>query len=210
MNLIEQARSYVMDILRKCETYPYHNPDHTVKVCDRATYIALAEWIDGEDLEDLQIACLFHDTGFTEQYSKNEFIGVKIARHWLESHSHPKLRIDKIEGIIMATVLFSKPKTHIQEIIQDADLDNIGTHEEFYYSQRYLTELRTIWGVDISDCSYWQFVYTLLTKYKFHTKTAKKERHDQLMRDIEHMEKFINMIGCTLPEPDSHRMHVVQ
>ena len=144
MNLIEQARSYVQDILRKCESYPYHNPDHTLKVYDRATYIALAENVDGEDLEDLQIACLFHDTGFTEQYSKNEFIGVKIARRWLESHQHPKLRIDKIEGIIMATVLFSKPKTHLQEIIQDADLDNIGTHEEFYYSQRYLVELRTI------------------------------------------------------------------
>ncbi len=144
MNLISQARSYVLDILRKCEGYPYHNPDHTLRVYDRATYIALSENVDGEDLEDLQIACLFHDTGFTEQYSKNEFIGVKIARHWLESHRHPKLRIDKIEGIIMATVLFSKPKSHLQEIIQDADLDNIGTHEEFYYSQRYLTELRII------------------------------------------------------------------
>ena len=32
----------------------------------------------------------------------------------------------------MATVLFSKPKTLLEEIIQDADLDNIGTKEEFY------------------------------------------------------------------------------
>jgi uncharacterized protein len=72
--LIDQARSYVFDILRKCESYPYHNPSHTESVFTRATYLALAEGVDGEDLEDLQIACLFHDTGFTEQYEKNEYV----------------------------------------------------------------------------------------------------------------------------------------
>ena len=44
----------------------------------------------------------------------------------------------------MATVLFSTPKTHLQNIIQDADLDNIGTKEEFFYSQRMLEELRHV------------------------------------------------------------------
>jgi hypothetical protein len=109
----------------------------------------------------------------------------------------------------MATVLFSKPKTHLEQIIQDADLDNIGTKEEFFYSQNYLREIRTIGHADIPDCSYWQFVYTLLTKYKFHTKTAKKERHEQQLRDVEHMEKFLSMIGCAIPSTDGENMHHV-
>lgn len=197
--LIDQARSYVFDILRKCESYTYHNPAHTESVFTRATYLGLAEGVDGEDLEDLQLACLFHDTGFTEQYEKNEYVGARIARTWLVAHAHPEKRIAKIEGIIMATVLFSKPKTHLEEIIQDADLDNIGTKEEFYYSLDYLDEIRKIGHVDMPDCSYWQFVYTLLTRYKFHTKTAKAERRDQQLRDVDHMEKFIAMIGCELP-----------
>lgn len=207
--IIEWAKSYVFDILRRCENYQYHNPGHTKWVLDRATYLAMAEWVDGEDLEDLQLACLFHDTGFTEQYEKNEYIGAKIARKWLEAHEHPEKRIEKIENIIMATVLFSKPKTHLEEIIQDADLDNIGTKEEFYYSLDYLDEIRTVGHVDISDCSYWQFVYTLLTRYKFHTKTAKSERHDQQLRDVDHMEKFITMIGCELPSKEWPNMHHV-
>ena len=207
--LTDLARSYVFDILRKCESYTYHNPSHTESVFTRATYLALAEWVDGEDLEDLQLACLFHDTGFTEQYEKNEYIGARIARTWLSLHEHPEKRIAKIEGIIMATVLFSKPKTHLEEIIQDADLDNIGTKEEFFYSQNYLEEIRNIGHVDMPDCSYWQFVYTLLTRYKFHTKTAKSERHDQQVRDIDHMEKFIAMIGCELPTKGGINMHHV-
>ena len=205
--LTDLARSYVFDILRRCESYPYHNPEHTKSVVTRATYLAMAEWVDGEDLEDLQIACLFHDTGFTEQYEKNEYIGARIARTWLTMKSHPEKRIAKIEGIIMATVLFSKPKTHLEEIIQDADLDNIGTKEEFYYSLDYLDEIRTIGHMDMPDCSYWQFVYTLLTRYKFHTKTAKAERYDQQMRDVDHMEKFIAMIGCDLPSKVGTNMH---
>lgn len=209
MTLIETAKAYTDTLLEACADYPYHNPAHTAGVFARATYLAMAEWVDGEDLEDLQLAALFHDTGFTEQYEKNEYIGARIARTWLTENHHPETRIAKIEGIIMATVLFSKAKTHLEQIIQDADLDNIGTKEEFFYSQNYLREIRTIGHADIPDCSYWQFVYTLLTKYKFHTKTAKKERHEQQLRDVEHMEKFLSMIGCSVPSTDGENMHHV-
>ncbi|MBX9809168.1 HD domain-containing protein, partial [Candidatus Gracilibacteria bacterium] len=170
-SLIESAKTYTQSLLQGCKDYPYHNPAHSISVLDRATYIAMAEDVNNVDLEDLQLACLFHDTGFSEQYEKNEHIGARIARTWLEEKNHPKERIEKIEKIIMATVLFSTPHSHLENIIQDADLDNIGTKSEFTFSQNYLTELRSVGGKNISDCAYWQFVYKLLTKYKFHTDT---------------------------------------
>jgi uncharacterized protein len=210
MSLIDEAKSYTTELLEKCKDYPYHNPAHTTGVFNRVTYLALAENVTGEDLEDLQIAALFHDTGFTEQYPKNEHIGARIARNWLKEKGHPADRIEKIEGVIMATVLFSKPRNILEQIIQDADLDNIGTKEEFYYSLDYFDELKKVGAMQISDCAYWQFVYTLLTKYKFHTKTAKKERHEQQLRDVEHMEKFLPMIGCSVPQSEHHTMHDVQ
>jgi uncharacterized protein len=208
-SLIESARTYTQDLLQVCAAYPYHNPAHSTGVLDRATYIALAEDVGNEDLEDLQLACLFHDTGFSEQYEKNEHIGARIARKWLEEKDHPKDRIAKIEKIIMATVLFSTPRTHLENIIQDADLDNIGTKAEFVYSQRYLAEIRSVGGKDISECAYWQFVYKLLTKYKFHTDTARSERHEQQIRDVEHMEKYLMMIGCEIPHVEPDTMHEV-
>lgn len=209
-SLVAQARAYTSELLEYCKDYPYHNPAHTQWVFDRATYLGVVDNLSNEDLEDLQIAALFHDTGFTEQYEKNEHIGAKIARRWLEEKGHPERRIEKIEDIIMATVLFSKPRTHLECIIQDADLDNIGTTEEFFYSQRYLEELRTIGKVEISDCAFWQFVYTLLTKYKFHTDAAKAQRHNQQMLDVEHMVKYLSMIGCDVPTVDKHAMSGVQ
>ncbi len=208
-SLLDSARVYTNFLLEQCKAYPYHNPDHTRGVFDRATYLAMSEGIEGDDVEDLQLACLFHDTGFTVQYQKNEHIGAQIARKWLTEQHHPAERIEKIENIIMATVLFSKPKTHLEKIIQDADLDNIGTKSEFFYSQHLLEELRTIGQMETSDCAYWQFVYTLLTKYKFHTKTAKSERHDQQVLDVEHLEKFLTMMGCEVPRQDKDSMHQV-
>jgi uncharacterized protein len=208
-SIVESARIYTQDLLQVCNSYPYHNPAHSISVLDRATYIAMAEDVSNEDLEDLQLACLFHDTGFSEQYEKNEHIGARIAYKWLEKNGHNPERIEKIEKIIMATVLFSTPRTHLEKIIQDADLDNIGTKHEFIYSQSYLTELRTVGGKDISDFAYWQFVYKLLTKYKFHTETAKAERHEQQLRDVEHMEKYLTMIGCEIPHVEPDTMHEV-
>lgn len=83
-SLVEAAKKYTQDLLQVCKDYPYHNPEHSISVLDRATYIAMAENVGNEDLEDLQLACLFHDTGFSEQYEKNEHIGARIARNWLE------------------------------------------------------------------------------------------------------------------------------
>lgn len=209
MTLLDSARVYTSSLLEHCKDYPYHNPAHTRWVFDRATYLAMAEGVDGDDLEDLQLSCLFHDTGFTEQYQKNEHIGSQIARKWLMENNHPHDRIMKIENIIMATVLFSKPHTHLERIIQDADLDNIGTQSEFFYSQRLLEELRGVGQMETSDCAYWQFVYTLLTRYKFHTKTARKERHDQQTLDVEHLDKFLTMMGCEVPNQEKDNMHQI-
>jgi len=85
-HLVKKAQNTVFPLLEKyCGDYPFHNPAHTRGVFERATYLALTENINATDLEDLQIAALFHDTGFTEQYPKNEYIGSQIARGWLEN-----------------------------------------------------------------------------------------------------------------------------
>ena len=168
-SLVEEAYAHTMELINYyCRDYFFHNWSHTQSVFDRSTYLALSEGISGTDLEDLQIAALFHDTGFSVQYAKNEYEGSQIARRWLESKNHDESRIQKIEKIIMATVLFSKPKTLLEEIIQDADLDNIGTKEGFKNSEKVLREYREIAKINISDCTYWQFSYKVFFHYIFY------------------------------------------
>jgi len=73
----------------------------------------------------LLIAALFHDTGFTVQYTNNERIGMQIARKYLENIQYEESRIQKIERLIFATVLFSEAHDILEGIIQDSDLDNL-------------------------------------------------------------------------------------
>ena len=199
-HLVREAQNFVFPLLEKhCAHYPFHNPSHTRSVFERSTYLALAENINSTDLEDLQIASIFHDTGFIEQYPKNEYIGAQIARHWLEEAGHPEERIEKIESLIMATVLFSHAKNTLEGIIQDADLDNIGTESAFAFSQSLLRELREVAHIELSDCAYWQFTYRVHNNFSFHTHTAQNERNRQKVLNVKHLESYLTMLDCEVP-----------
>jgi HD superfamily phosphodiesterase len=124
-SIINRALHYVIDLLDLINHYQYHNINHTLDVYARAGYLCDKEFINEQDKNDVLIAALFHDTGFIEQYEKNEKIGAKIARKYLESIDWPEERIVNIERLIMATVLFSEPKNKLEQIMQDADLDNL-------------------------------------------------------------------------------------
>ena len=100
----------------------------------------------------------------------------------------------------MATVLFSKSKTKLQDIIQDADMDNIGTKDAYEYSRALLEEIRHVAGVEVSDCTYWQFTYKVHTSFHFHTKTADHERSRQLVLNIQHLEAYLEMLECEVPK----------
>ncbi|MFZ2255261.1 MAG: hypothetical protein WAW59_05575 [Patescibacteria group bacterium] len=46
MSLLDSARVYTSYLLEQCKDYPYHNPDHTRGVFDRATYLAMSEGVE--------------------------------------------------------------------------------------------------------------------------------------------------------------------
>lgn len=187
-----------------CHTYQFHNEKHTKSVFERSTYLGMNIGISPEDLEDLQIASAFHDIWFLEQYAKNEYIWSQIARKWLEKMGHNEERIRKIENIIMATVLFSKPKTLLEEIIQDSDLDNIWTTSAFKNSQALEIEIREHSWIEMLECAFWQFTYRVYTNFNFNTEIAKKERLNQKKLNIELLEAYLKMLSCEVPYPYDH------
>lgn len=203
--LITEAYNYVMPLIEAhCWHYFFHNERHTEQVFERVQYLADTEWISDIDREDLQIAALFHDIGFIEQYAKNEYIGSQIARKWLEGQHHDEKRIKKIERMIMATVIFSKPKTLLEQIMQDADLDNIGTEAGFENSLLIEKELKEIAEISIVGCQYWQYAYKIYHDFQFHTQAARAERNEwkekNMKKIIAELESFWD---CKIPyDPD--------
>ena len=137
------------------------------------------------------MAALFHDTGFTRQYTDNEKIGAEIARRYLENIYYPQDRIQKIERLIQATVLFSDANDILEGIIQDADLDNLGRKDCFIKTLLVRKELITINHMDMPKRKWLSFTYNLMRNYHYKTSTAQSEREVTQNLNIKKLEEKI-------------------
>lgn len=107
----------------------YHNALHTADVLEKAVQIARQEGItEKEELMLLKIAALFHDNGFLYTYTDHEERSCIIMRAQMQEFFN-EAALEKICGMIMATKIPQAPKTHLEEIICDADLDYLGRED---------------------------------------------------------------------------------
>lgn len=189
--IINKVLHYILDLLDSINHYPYHNINHTLDVYTRVGYLTDKEWIYGDDKTDLLIAALFHDTGFTIQYTNNEKIGVQIARAYLEGIWYEESRIQKIERLILSTVLFSEAHDILEGIIQDADLDNLGRKDCFIKTLLVRKELNTIAHMNISKKKWLEVSYNLIRTYQYRTLTAKWERNEVKIINTQKLEEKI-------------------
>lgn len=107
--------------------FTYHSLEHTLDVLEQTQRIARAEGLNNdENLFLLQMASLYHDTGFLYVYAGHEVKGCEMAGNELPGFGITQTQIEKICGMIMATKIPQSPKNKLEEIICDADLDYLG------------------------------------------------------------------------------------
>lgn len=176
--IISWALKYVIDILEKVDHYPYHNINHTLDVYARIWHLADKEFVYLEEKTDLLLAALFHDTWFVETYFENEIAWAKIARRYLENINFREDRIKRIENMILATIMFTKPKNKLEKIIQDADFDNLWRRDFIVKCLLVKKELNIIANKDIPIKEWFKSTYVLMRKHSFKTITAKSERDE--------------------------------
>jgi ligand-binding sensor domain-containing protein/class 3 adenylate cyclase/HD superfamily phosphodiesterase len=166
----------------------YHGIHHTIDVTNSAEEIAREEGVDGEDLFLLKTAALFHDAGFVQEYVKNEKIGVTYAREVLPKYGYTERQIDIIDGIIMATEIPQNPKTHLEMIMCDADLDYLG-REDFYEISESLKKELIAFGKIQGDRQWDEMQIPFLEKHQYFTETNKRRRQPNKLKRIEEIKK---------------------
>ena len=126
---VNQVQDYVSNLFRDNSPSEnvYHNMTHTIEVVDGAKEIALAESVNGDDLELIIIAAWFHDLGYLKTCDGHEDISKEYARNFLKSQNYPEDKIQKITSLIEATRMPQNPKNKLEEILCDADLHHLGT-----------------------------------------------------------------------------------
>lgn len=189
---LEKAKRYVNQLLSPIEDHYYHEYSHALEVMQRALYLWEKEGLDEDEIEMLGLAGIFHDTGFIIQYDNNEPIGAKIAENYLKSILYPMEKIKIIEEMILATdPKYTKPKNIYEEIIKDADMDNLWREDFFDKADKLKMEIETIKHIKINDPEWNHGLVELLTQHTFYTKTQQLERNPKKQSSQNTLEEMI-------------------
>lgn len=192
MNNIGIIRDHVVAMLTTglSKNLVYHNIHHTIDVTEQCLIIAKEEGItDLNALLELEIAALYHDTGFIDTYNGHEARGCEIAREQLPAFGISEKSIDVICGLIMATKVPQNPLDHLQQIICDADLDYLG-RDDFYETGNNL-RIELIACNLITDQHDWEErQLNFLTAHQYFTKTSVKKREPKKREFIDQLVKL--------------------
>ncbi len=189
-----KAERFIMKLLEKklSPKLHYHSIAHTRDVTKAAERIALMEGVRGEDLFLLQTAATYHDAGFVERYEANEPIGVRMARDILPRYGYEPDQIDIVAGLIYATRIPHAPKSHLQEIICDADLDYLGRDDFHEIADKLRIELREHGKIN-SDRMWDEIQVKFLTQHKYFTRSAIKLRQEKKEKHIEEIKEKLKV-----------------
>ena len=198
---LKKVDQYIRDLFK--QELPvgikFHDANHTLHpergVVAIANRIALSEKISDHDRELLIAAAYFHDTGYIREYEKNEPIAARMAGRILRLIGYKPNEIKKIQKMILATDLACEPKTHLEKILCDADLDNLG-REDFFKLDAKLREGRRIRGLDVSDDAKWyKGTLAVIQNHKYYTASQKTMREEGKHKNIKKLIKKLETIG---------------
>ncbi|MCP4522666.1 MAG: HD domain-containing protein [Candidatus Gracilibacteria bacterium] len=190
--VIRRAKEYVNGLLIPLERHYYHQYSHALEVMERSLYLGKREGLTDAELEMLALAALFHDTGFIIQYDNNEPIGAKIAQNYLKSMLYDREKIEIIESIILATdPKYKQPKNIYEEIIKDADLDNLGRNDFWNKTKDLSREIQAIKNIKTMDPEWQHGIIDFLADHKYYTKTQQDERDSQKKENLSRLEDML-------------------
>ena len=176
----------------------YHDAAHTLHptkgVVATADRIGKSENISEHDRDLLIAAAYFHDTGYIREYEKNEPIAARMAGRILKLIGYKPGEIEIIQNMILATDLAREPKTHVERILCDADLDHLG-REDFFQMDGKLREGRRIRGLDVSDDVKWyKGTLEIIKNHQYYTQSQKQLREKEKQKNIKKLLKKLGIV----------------
>lgn len=188
----EDLNDYVLDRLERelPKHLYYHNYKHTIDVTIGVEIIGSGEGVNEEEMLLLKTAALFHDFGQVVGAQDHEERSCKIAEEVLPGFGYDDEQIKIIKGIIMATKLPPQPKTLLEQIIADADLDYLGRRDMVPVSDALYQELK-VQGIIGSFNDWNKLQVKFLSSHQYFTKTARTMRTVNKEEQIERIKELI-------------------
>ena len=175
------AREYALDRLAR-ELSPrlyYHNLYHTRDdVAPAAARFAQMEDIAPNQRNLLLTAVYFHDIGFTFAPEDHEMRSADTAADILPRFNFSPEQVQVVRGLILVTRLFTPPRSLLEAVMVDADLDILG-RADFYERNRELRREFAAQGKRFSDRQWYTQQLRFLQVHQYRTDSAQATRNPQ-------------------------------
>lgn len=152
----------------------FHDLEHTLTVTRTAIAIGRAMRMNAADLFALELAALFHDTGYALAYEGHEEQSAGLAEAFLERQSVSTATRRKVRSLIMATRIKSPVRGTLQAILRDADSAKAGQVDFEERGELLRQELELIKGLRISERQWVKTNLAYLEAHRFHTSYARR------------------------------------
>lgn len=144
--LVQKASAYVRQLFSDADTKSlhFHNYGHTEEVVHHVVEIAQKEGVTPEEMEILQLAAWFHDTGhLSGAMQDHELRSAETARKFFaEEGVNDEGVVQRVCDCIMATRMPQAPADKLGEIMCDADVYHFGTPKFRKTNKRVRKELK--------------------------------------------------------------------
>ncbi|MFH0866618.1 MAG: HD domain-containing protein [Bacteroidota bacterium] len=190
------AEEYILQRLESelPENLYYHNFRHTLDVLESAVNYSKMEKIDEYGLILLKTAALYHDCGFLNKYSHNEDESVIIVHDTLPKYNYNHNQVESVKRMILCTEIPQKPKTILEKILCDADLDYLGRNDFFMTGICLLREWNEN-GINTSLREWYIQELYFLQQHEYFTLSACKLRNEL---KLTHLQQIRDLLGENL------------
>ncbi|HQE94188.1 MAG TPA: HD domain-containing protein [Anaerolineae bacterium] len=193
----EGAKTYILARLERglSPDLRYHNIHHTRDdVLPAVERLAALANVPEADSLLLRTAALYHDTGYLEQYTNHESVGVRIAQETLPDFGYSPDQIAVVTRMILATGMPQTPKTFLEALLCDADLDSLGREDYLLTSHNLYAELETR-GASITPEAWYRRQLDFLSAHTYFTDVAQNLRNNGKQENILLLHKLLATLG---------------
>lgn len=174
--ILELAREHVRQWFdkRMPRHLRFHDLNHTMEVVRSTLAIAEGSKVVGRDRMLLELAALFHDTGYALAYAGHETKSADLADEFMRRHGMSMRDRAVVRGLILATRTGSRVRTRLQAVIRDADSAKAGQADFQARANRLHAELESQTGKRIAASEWDKANLDYLKGHRFHTAFARK------------------------------------
>lgn len=194
--ILRQAKAYITTLFEEKlpQQLVYHSFKHTNTTVKETRALGEAAGLDEADMEALELAAWFHDTGYLDTYEGHEYRSMERAVQWLQGKGYPADRVAVVKDLIRATHRDEPRETEMQQILVDADLSSLGRDDFQATGELLRAEWETVLGRTYSNTEWAEVQLNFLLASKFRSEAAKERYGEQYKVNVKEQKDRLKKI----------------